>query len=161
MNMFDEASALAGTIKMRGISQSEMARMLGVSQSYIANKLRLLTLSEDMQAGICEAGLTERHARAILRLRGDEQRRRALKTVIEKRLNVRKTEALVDLLYEPMAEKEDRTLTARDKAESFKKNLAESVKLLRSFGVDASMSQSYFGSKLYITVTLDEDLCKV
>ena len=74
MNMFDEARALSGTIKMRGISQSEMAKMLGVSQSYIANKLRLLTLDDGLKAKICESNLTERHARAILRLRDAELR---------------------------------------------------------------------------------------
>jgi len=156
MNMFDEATALEGTIKMRGISQSEMAKMLGVSQSYVANKLRLLTLDEGMRQKICEAGLSERHARAILRLRGEEARRQALSLIIERRLNVHESEALVDLLYEPMAPRVEKNRSAYQKTESFKKNLAESVRLLRSFGVDASVSQSYYGSKLYITVTLDE-----
>ncbi len=156
MNMFDEASALCGTIKMRGFSQSEMAKMLGVSQSYIANKLRLLTFDECMRKKICEANLTERHARAILKLRGKEDRRRALDIIIERGLNVAQSEALVDVLYEPLAPRVENKGTALAKTASFKKNLAESITQLRSLGVDASVSQSYYGTKLYITVTLDE-----
>lgn len=157
MNMFDEANALSGTIKMRGISQSEMAKMLGVSQSYVANKLRLLNLDEGLRNKICEANLTERHARAILRLRGDEARRQALGIIIERGLSVAESEALVDLLHEPMAPRVEKNATALQKTESFKKNLGESVKLLRSFGIDASLTQSYYGKKLYITVTIEEE----
>ncbi len=157
MNMFDEATALSGTIKMRGISQSEMAKMLGVSQSYIANKLRLLTLEDSLKEKICEAKLTERHARAILRLKGNEARRQALGIIIERGLSVAESEALVDLLHEPMALRVEKSSAKVQKTESFKKNLSESVKLLRSFGIDASLNQSYYGTKLYITVTIDED----
>lgn len=158
MNMFEEARALSGTIKMRGISQSEMARMLGVSQSYVANKLRLLGIEESLKEKICEANLTERHARAILRLRDEETRKKALSIIIERGLNVAQSEALVELLHEPIAPRVEKNGTALSKIESFKKNLAESVTQLRSLGVEASVSRSYYGTKLYITVTLDEGL---
>ncbi len=156
MNMFEEASALRGTIKMRGISQSEMAKMLGVSQSYVANKLRLLSLDDTLKEKICEANLTERHARAILRLKGDETRKQALGIIIERNLSVAESEALVDLLHEPMAPRVEKNSGKFQKTESFKKNLSENVKLLRSLGVNASVNQSYYGTKLYITVTIDE-----
>ncbi len=154
--MFEEAAALSGTIRMRGISQSEMAKMLGVSQSYIANKLRLLTFDDGMKKKICAAKLTERHARAILRLKDSEARSRALGIIIERQLTVAQTEALVDLLHEPMAPRVEKSGSTSKKIESFKKNLTESVRLLRSFGVNAAIDQSYYGSKLYITVALDE-----
>ena len=156
MNMFEEAAALAGTIKMRNISQSDMAKMLGVSQSYIANKLRLLAFSEEERELITRSGLSERHARAILRIRDREKRHCALKTVIDRALTVAKTEALVDLIYEPLSSFDRDGASLVRKAESFKKSLAESVRQLRGCGVSASLSQSYHGTKLYITVTLDE-----
>lgn len=156
MNMFDEAAALRGTISMRGISQSEMAKMLGVSQSYVANKLRLLSFDEAQRQKICDAGLSERHARALLRLRSKEERERALGIIIDRGLSVAQSEALVDLFYEPLIQKSDSRAASHSKTESFKKSLAESVRLLRSFGVDVSLSQSYYGTKLYLTVTLDE-----
>jgi ParB family chromosome partitioning protein len=158
MNMFDEAAALEGTIKMRGISQSEMAKMLGVSQSYIANKIRLLSFDSESRERIYSAGLSERHARALLRLRSDEERRKALDTVIERKLSVHQTEALVDFMYEPMAPRAEKMGSLSAKTQDFKKALAESVRQLRGLGTNITMSQSYLGSKLYITVTLDEGL---
>ena len=98
MNMFEEANALEGTIRMCGYTQSDIAKRLGVSQSYVANKLRLLSFPEDMKRAITDAGLTERHARAILKLKQEDTRRQALKKIIDGGLNVKESEALVDLL---------------------------------------------------------------
>lgn len=156
MDMFEEAQALAGTMKMRNKSQSDMAKILGVSQSYIANKLRLLAFDEGARGLITKSGLTERHARAILRIRDDDKRLSVLRTVIDRGLTVAKTEALVDLFYEPLSSCVYDGASSLSKAESFKKSLAESVRQLRGCGVSASLSQSYHGTKLYITVTLDE-----
>ena len=158
MNMFDEAAALSGTIKMRGISQSKMAKLLGVSQSYIANKLRLLSFDDEARSRISAAKLTERHARAILRLKGADERKRALDLIIERGLSVAESEALVDLIYEPTEKIKEGRSTALEKTERFKKSLSESVTLLRSFGVNATLDKSYYGSRLYITVTIDESL---
>ena len=68
MDMFDEARAIRSTMELCHLTQSELARQLGVSQSYVANKLRLLKFSEKMAEKIRAAGLSERHARALLRL---------------------------------------------------------------------------------------------
>ena len=97
MSIFDEARALAVTMKMRGFNQKEMAHSLGVSQSYVANKLRLLQLSDDVQKRIIQGGLTERHARALLCLKSEKDRLSALDIVREEKLSVASTEALVDL----------------------------------------------------------------
>ena len=97
MSIFDEAKALAVTMKMRGFNQKEMAHSLGVSQSYVANKLRLLQLSDDVQKRIIQGGLTERHARALLCLKSEKDRLSALDIVREEKLSVASTEALVDL----------------------------------------------------------------
>ena len=97
MSIFDEARALAVTMKMRGFNQKEMAKSLGVSQSYVANKLRLLQLSDDVQKRIIQGGLTERHARALLCLKSEKDRLSALDIVREEKLSVASTEALVDL----------------------------------------------------------------
>ena len=97
MSIFDEARALAVTMKMRGFNQKEMAHSLGVSPSYVANKLRLLQLSDDVQKRIIQGGLTERHARALLCLKSEKDRLSALDIVREEKLSVASTEALVDL----------------------------------------------------------------
>ena len=98
MNMFEEAKSLDGMLKMRKLSQTEAAKMLGVSQSYVANKLRLLGLEEGLQEKIVAAGLTERHARALLRLKSKEDQQKALDIICARRLSVAESEALVDFM---------------------------------------------------------------
>jgi ParB family chromosome partitioning protein len=93
--MFDEAKSIATMMKMRNLTQGEVAKMLGVSQSYVANKLRLLKLDESMRERIIKADLSERHARALLRLQ-EEDIMEVLQKVIDRKLNVTQTEKLVD-----------------------------------------------------------------
>ena len=97
--MFDEAKALAVTMKMRKLTQTEMAKSLGVSPSYISNKLRLLSLSEEIQKEIILSGLSERHARALLHLKSESDRQKVLKEAIEKSLTVAEIESLIDHYY--------------------------------------------------------------
>ena len=61
MNMFDEARSMHGMIQMCKMTQSELAQKLGVSQSYVANKLRLLKFGEEMQKKITDSAISERH----------------------------------------------------------------------------------------------------
>ena len=81
-----------------GVTQEEAAARLGKSQSSIANKLRLLRLGEEERHIITEAKLTERHARALLRLEKEEERLAALKVVAERGMNVAQTEHYIEQL---------------------------------------------------------------
>ena len=153
MTMFDEAKTIAGMINMRGETQAMTAKRLGVSQSYVANKLRLLAFSDEEQSEICEGGLTERHARALLRLSGD-RRRSAIKRTVERGYTVRECEALVDFLYDEDAPKLIREIAPYDRIKKFTDTLEASVKTLRSLGIDASISRSFHGRKSYITVCI-------
>ena len=156
MNMFEEAKSVKGMIEMCKMTQSEMAKKLGVSQSYVANKLRLLALNEDEQQLIEKEGLSERHARALLRLRDHDERLRVLEKVCRAKLTVRETEALVDLAYDGCAPK---LIGGADRAEGvdlFLRTLKSSVNTLSSLGIEAKESVSYYGRQLYITVTINE-----
>lgn len=95
---FEEAAAISLLRRQYGVTQEELGERLSVSQSYIANKLRLLRLSEDEQQDLLAAGLTERHARALLRLEDKKKRRTALNHVIAKSLNVAQTERYIEEL---------------------------------------------------------------
>ena len=77
LDCWEEAQAIARLISRYGLSQEEAARRLGRAQPTVANKLRLLRLPEDVRALLRENGLTERHARALLRLQDPEVQRRA------------------------------------------------------------------------------------
>lgn len=105
LDMFEEAVALASLAARYGMTQEEIGRRLSVSQSYVANKLRLLRLSEEAQAIVIKGKLTERHARAVLRL-PEEKRLPALRHMAEEGMNVAAAERYVERL---LAEKKPRS----------------------------------------------------
>ncbi len=98
LGMFEEARGVSRLIRRYGLTQQEAASKLGKTQSTIANKLRLLRLTYEEQEWIENAGLSERHARALLRLTDENTRREALSKVISESLNVMQTENLVNLM---------------------------------------------------------------
>lgn len=95
LNMFEEAAAIAELIFIYKYTQEQVARRLSTSQSYVANKLRLLRYEASEREAIIKGGLTERHARAILRL-PQETRMAAIEHVKKYSLNVSQTEAYVE-----------------------------------------------------------------
>lgn len=96
MNCFEVAEGIRHLIDSHELTQCEAAHQLGMSQSAVANKLRLLRLPEDERADMMAAGLSERHARALLRLENGERRRLVLSRVISGKLTVAATERLVE-----------------------------------------------------------------
>ena len=157
MSMFDEAKSIATMMKMRNLTQGEVAKMLGVSQSYVANKLRLLKLDESMRERIIKADLSERHARAILRLKSDEDRSKALDKICERGLSVAESEALVDMLSlteVPTVFGKAKALSAID---AFVDSIKQSLAIIRSSGADAKSKINYENNKVYISICIDEN----
>lgn len=100
LDFFEEADAIARLIDIYGMTQEDAAFRLGYAQSTLANKLRLLKLSASERRIIVENGLTERHARALLKLDTPEKRLEVLQKVAKNRLNVEKTENLIETYVE-------------------------------------------------------------
>lgn len=97
LDPFDTARGIREVIRLWGCTQAEAARRLGLSQSALANKLRLLTLTTAQQQ-LCAAGhLTERHARAVLRL-PEGRRTAALEKMVKENMSVREADKLVDAM---------------------------------------------------------------
>lgn len=96
LNMFEEAQSLSALAVEHGMTQEEIARRLSCSQSYVANKLRLLRLTGEERSKILENSLTERHARAFLRLREPADRAQAISRCVRGKMNVAATEELVE-----------------------------------------------------------------
>jgi len=96
LSMFEEASAIASLIQITGMTQEQCAARLCVSQSYIANKMRLLRLTPDEQELILENHLSERHSRALLRFDSAEERLEILRCIVERHMNVAQTEEYVE-----------------------------------------------------------------
>ncbi|MCH4476627.1 nucleoid occlusion protein [Staphylococcus haemolyticus] len=94
LSAVEEAEAYKKLLEIGGTTQSELAKSLGKSQSFIANKLRLLKLAPKVISRLREDKITERHARAVLSLKEDDQEK-LIEQVISQKLNVKQTEARV------------------------------------------------------------------
>ena len=101
LNCFEEALAIRTLITEFRLTQAEVAVQLGMANSTVSNKLRLLKLSPEIQTRLISAGFTERHARALLRLTA-EQRDGALDKIIADGLNLSQTEELVENILNPV-----------------------------------------------------------
>ena len=96
LSYIEEAYAYKRLIDEFELTQGELADKIGKRQSTISNKLRILTLPPDIQKKLAEAKLTERHARALLKVEDPEVRERILQRVINNNLNVKQTEKLIE-----------------------------------------------------------------
>jgi len=96
LNMFEQAYGFKKLIENHHLTQEEVARRMSLSQSAVANKLRLLRLSYEEQRLILETGLTERHARATLRIENTKKRLETIRYISDQKLNVQDSEAYVE-----------------------------------------------------------------
>lgn len=96
LSFFEEAAAYRKLMEQYGLTQAQIAREMNKDPSTVANKLRLLKLPLCAQLLIRQSGLTERHARALLRISDAEQTMEILEQIIEKALNVKETEEYID-----------------------------------------------------------------
>jgi len=101
LHFFEEAEGYASLVHVHGMTQEAIAEALGRNPSTVANKMRLLRLSSAVRDRIQRAHLTERHARALLRLRDEADQMAALSRVVEEELTVRATEQLVSQMLTP------------------------------------------------------------
>ena len=95
LGIFETAEAILSLIEVYGLTQEEVARKLSITQSAVANKLRLLKLSETERELIISNDLTERHARCLIRIGDERARRDVLERIIEKKMNVSAAEEYV------------------------------------------------------------------
>ncbi|MCX7885119.1 MAG: nucleoid occlusion protein [Caloramator sp.] len=96
LNFIEEAEGYYNLIKELNITQEELSKKIGKKQSTIANKIRLLKLPSSIKERLVKDGLTERHARALLKIPDEEIQNRIIDEIVKRNLNVKKTEELVE-----------------------------------------------------------------
>lgn len=141
LQLFEEAEGLQKLIAQWGITQEEAAKRLGKSQSAIANKMRLLKLNDAERKKITEAGLSGRHARALIRINDETLRMQVLDEVIVKGLNVSQTDKLVDKNLEAAKAPEPvkhqhRTIVWKD-YRIFLNTVHNAVQMMQESGIEA------------------------
>lgn len=125
LNMFEQAEAIEKLMKIHCLTQEKVAGTLSCSQSYVANKLRLLRMTEEERELIIENGLSERHSRALIRIKDPAERMGVLRTVIKRNMNVSEAEEYIDRIIE--VEKREK---AREKQERNTKIVIKDVRIL-------------------------------
>ncbi len=138
LNFFEQALGIRTLMDEWGITQAQAAQKLGMAQSTVANKLRLLKLNPEQQHRIMEAGLTERHARALLRLE-PEQREQVLTLMIEKQWNVIQADEYIDKVLEESQETEEKPkkfLVVKD-VRIFFNTISKAIDVMKRSGIAA------------------------
>jgi len=156
LNPVEEALGLKRVLEEMGITQEELARRIGKSQSTIANKLRLLKLPPEVLKHLSEGSLTERHAREFLRLDRGEDRLLAAQRVISENLTVQQTERLVEGM---LAAAQDCAHPPKKKRKAVYKDLRlflnafrQVARELQKTGVEAEWSESEDDDWFIVTV---------
>ena len=152
LSFMEEAAAIAQLVQRWGLSQEEAARRLGKSQSAEANKLRLLRLPEEIRQG----DLSERHARALLRLTDPEEQLAAVKTILARHLNVAQTEEYIENLLREIQTAPPRrrpTFILKD-VRLFLNSLDRSLNLMRSAGVNAACGRQDTEDEILLTIRI-------
>jgi len=146
LNYFEEAAALEKLITYYGMTQEDAAIQLGRAQSTVANKLRLLRLTEKERNYILENQLTERHARALLKLASPEERMAVLEKITKLGLNVEKTERFIDEKLNQRREQENfrkRSVLFRD-VRLFTNTIQKAVETMQAAGIPANSQKMQF-----------------
>ena len=134
LNPFDEAEGIYQLVHFWGITQEEAARRLGMAQSTLANKLRLLKLPPFMKEAILQYGLTERHARALLRLPDADTQKKVLEKILQKSWNVAQTEQYISALLQTK-KKNVRIFVPKD-VRLFLNTMSGAVSTMKNAGVN-------------------------
>ncbi len=147
LNYLEEAEGYNNLINEHGLTQEELAQKIGKSQSTVANKIRLLRLSPLVKKILSDNNLTERHARALLKLHDEQLQLKVLRHVCEKGLNVKRTEELVERVIDkylgPNKDKNiERKLTKTIKdIRIFVNTIRQAIDLMKKSGVNAKAAQ--------------------
>lgn len=154
LDFLEEAMALDRLIHTYDLSQDEAARRIGKSQSAVANKLRLLKLSPRLLDRLRQNGLTERHARALLRLETEEQQWEVLEYVIDHHLTVAQTEAYIEArLTSPPPRKKKPTFILKD-VRLFLNTVTKGLSMMKDAGVNAEYGRQETEDAILLTIKI-------
>ncbi len=142
LDFFEEAVAIEKLLTDYGMTRDEICKKLGKAPPTISNKLRLLRLPEDIRMRITQENLTERHARAMLKLTSVSQMERAMSIIAEKRLNVAETERLISQILTNDSRPRQPTVKLFKDVRIFVNTLNHAVDTMRRAGIEADSAKS-------------------
>lgn len=153
LGVFDEAKGIYELIGLWGATREEAAKRLGMAPSTLSNKLRLLKLSPNVREIINGAGLTERHARELLRVEDPDLQEKAASHIAEKELNVAETERYVTALCEKKAPKRRPRYIVKD-VKLFINTFEHAVDIMKNSGIGAVSTVTESGDAIVYSVSI-------
>jgi ParB family chromosome partitioning protein len=159
LHFLEEAEGFSNLIANFNITQESLAKRMGKSQSFIANKLRLLKLSDQIRKEIFDQRLTERHARAILRLEDEKTQLEILEIISQKRFNVKQTEEFIEKYIENSTNKKSQDELSKQRVTKIVKDVRIFINTINSVasqmkknGMEIDYKQDFDGE--YVTITM-------
>lgn len=165
LNFLEESEAYQAVMQDYGYTQQELAQTLGKNQSTVANKLRILKLPISIKKQLIEYNLTERHARALLRLPSEELQLEVIEKIGKQELNVKKTEQLIEQILVSLTQEkvEDKKNNQRFRAfvrdiRLFTNTITQAVDMIQQSGIDAkyTMKQEEDGYEIKIKIPMNK-----
>lgn len=155
LDFAEEARGLKRMMDVWGLSQEQTARAVGKSQSAVANKLRLLRHSEQVLDALRQAGLTERHARALLKLSSEEEKLSMIRKITENDLSVARTEQLI--------EKQQMLPPPQDRPgpEKLLKDIARRLKKIQAAGIPIVSERRETEKDIVLTITISKETAEI
>lgn len=149
LDFIEEARGIAYIMEHWSMSQDQAAKLLGKSQSAVANKLRLLRHSQPVLDALREASLTERHARALLKLPGEPEKLTAIDEIVRQGMSVARTEKYIESLLRGSEKK-----TQQINVGSFLNKLSQSLSRIQLCGIPAVSERRETESQIVLTITI-------
>ena len=162
LNIFEQAGAIASLIDIYKLTQEQIARELSTSQSYIANKLRILRLTAKERELILQNNLTERHARAFLKITDVNERIKIIEHVIKQGLNVAAAEEYIERqLCEPIigadAAQSKYKLKLKD-IRIFYNTVEKAIQTVKDSGFDIESIRTEYEDKIELSIIIPKRL---
>lgn len=148
LDFIEEARGIARLMDRCRISQEQAAQLLGRSQSSVANKLRLLRHSEEVLDALRQGELTERHARALLRLPTEGLKMTAIGEIVRQKMNVSRTEQYIQMLLQQGQAKE-----YKPNINAFLRNLTQGLSKIQNSGISAVSERRETDTEIVLTIT--------
>jgi len=155
LTVIEEANAYQQLLKLHSLTQEALAQRLGKSQSTIANKIRLLKLPKEVQQALLYQKITERHARALIKLDNDEAQVELLMEILEKDLNVRQTEDWIEKKKQPKDKKKRPTLKGINKDIRIAMNtIRQSLSMVSETGIHVETDEEEYEDYYQFTIKI-------
>ncbi len=156
LGYFEEALAIERLMSEYGLSQEEAAKRLGKAPSTVSNKLRLLTLPTEVQKILLESNLSERHARALLKL-DEPDIMPCLKRIIEKKMSVTQAEAYIESIIEQKNKPKRTTRRMFSDVKIFLNTINNAVETMQSAGINAEVKRQEDENNFVYEITIPKN----